>query len=642
MISSLSTLAKKKANGMSRYFGVVGKKAQRQMENDFREIRKHESAVAGLSAEQFAEQSNSLRESEPNDDDVVLRYAGIVVNAVTRTIGFRLHDVQVQAIAAGVRGAIVQMQTGEGKTVVTGSVAAIKTVQVPSVHVGTTNAYLAGRDLEYMQGVFDYLNISYGLLPEKSENSETRKVYQCQITYGPGYQFGFDYLRDQVTLREQRLSRLGRKTINRISGFEPQHLLVQPPEYHAMLIDEADSVMIDEAVTPLVISGGTSECDNPKPYLIAKQLADSFEEGSDYTIHPETKAIELDDVTVEKCFDEIRSGKRLKLERPWKTYVVNAIRAEKSFRRDVDYIIQEGKIAIVDQNTGRIFEDRTWQDGLHQAVECKEGVTINSPEGSIARVTRQRYLELYNHLSGFTGTAMPVAEEFHSVYGRDVVVIPTNLKSKRVHLKTRFFADDESKFQAIGQETASRHQTGQPILLGARTIDESRLVQHAVAQQGLDCRVLNGIQDDDEAEIVSRAGHFRALTIATNMAGRGTDIKPDERALAAGGLHVIATSPNMSSRIDRQLAGRAARQGDPGSCQFFVSACDEVIAVHDPSLAKQIRNDADSNGETRRDFSAQLARLQQVVERKFSQQRRQMVMQDRWMNKVRESMEKEA
>jgi len=606
------------------------------------QIRDCESKAGKLDEGIFRARAEELLAKPMKDrDQHRFEFAGMVANAVTRGLGFRLHDVQVLGIAAGMSGAIVQMQTGEGKTVVTGCVAAIMAFTEKHVHVGTTNAYLAERDREYNLPVWDWLGLSSGFLSPENSDDQSRKAYQKNITYGPGYQFGFDYLHDQIYLREQGESQLGQKTLNRISGININRNLIQQPDFDVMLIDEADSVMIDEAMTPMVISGGAAELADPMPYLIAQKAAFELERDVDFEIKTSTKEIRISDEATKRCHEVIRDRKKLKLERPWATYINNALRAANILKRDVDYVVIDGSVAIVDQNTGRIFEDRTWQDGLHQAVECKEGVDINSSPPSHARVTRQRYLQQYKHLAGFTGTALPVAAEFRGVFASPVFEVPTNIPCKRKYDRTRFFADTESKFREIVEAVHQRHRTGQPILLGARTISESELIRNRLVASGLDAKVLNGVQDEEEAEIVSQAGHFGSVTVATNMAGRGTDIKPDKEAKEAGGLHVIGISPNFSTRSDRQLAGRAARQGDPGSCQFFASAEDEIIEMYGEALGKQIRSSAKADGETRRDFSKALSALQGKLEAKFAEQRKQMVMNDRWMDKVRETFGKE-
>ena len=608
-----------------------------------REIRRCEDEAASLDDQTLRSQAQSLRQQallqRKTDPKLVSQYSGLVCQAVSRTFGFRMHDVQIRGMLAGSDGAIVEMQTGEGKTVVTGAMAALKSLQAKSIHVATTNAYLAGRDCEELLPVFDRLGLSTGILPEETNQQATQQAYSNDITYGPGYQFGFDYLRDQVVLRTNRQTDLGRKTLDALLGNNIRSQLMQPELHDAMIIDEADSVMIDEAVTPLVISGAARDTTDPTPFLLAKKIAAELVLDEDFTIELPDKTIEVDDDTSDRIHEAIANESSLQLERPWRIYVSNALRALHVLRCDIDYVIQEGEVQIVDQNTGRIFSDRTWQDGLHQAVEAKENVEIKSNDPSVARITRQRYLQMYQQLAGLTGTARAVAGEFQAVYQTRVVQIPTNLPSQRKVLKTRFFGDLDAKLAAIAADVSDRNRTGQPILVGTRTIAESMQVAEALTAAGIYAVLLNGVQDQAEAEIVAAAGTAGAITIATNMAGRGTDIKLDEQALKAGGLHVIGCSHNGSTRIDRQLIGRAARQGNPGSAQFFVAPEDEVLATYAPKLAARIAAQAKSDGETRTSFSSDLAAVQAQIETKQFEIRQAMVREDQWMDLVRASIE---
>jgi len=607
-------------------------------------LRSAEKKAASFSDLQLTQEAASWREkSEEDRDSVIARteYGGLIASAVSRVFGFNLHNVQVQAMLAGSQGAIVEMQTGEGKTVVTGATAALTSLMSPTVHVATTNAYLAGRDLEDLAPVFEKLGIACGILPDGDDMAATQAAYQKTITYGPGYQFGFDYLRDQVYLRDNRQSRLGVQTLNAITGKDITKSLRQLPEHHTAIIDEADSVMIDEAVTPLVISGAARVNADPLAFNLAKRIAAELKLEDDFTIELPDKKIEVNDDASKVCHEKIDGVKNLNLERPWRIYIRNALRAMHVLQRDVDYVVREEEVQIVDQNTGRIFADRTWQDGLHQAVEAKEGLTIKSAPPSVAQISRQRYLMMYEQLSGLTGTAASVFEEFKNVYKMKSVTIPTNLPSQRNNLTPRFFADVEAKLNGVAAEVQRRHKTGQPILIGTRTIQESIQVAEKLISVGINAVVLNGIQDGEEADIVKGAGCSGAIMIATNMAGRGTDIKPDQAALAAGGLHVIGFSPNMSARIDRQLIGRAARQGQPGSSQFFISATDEIVESYAPSLTKKIAGRCQSNGESRVSFAKDIAALQKTIETKQYANRQAMMRRDVWMDMVRESIERE-
>ncbi len=606
------------------------------------QIRNFESAASKLTEQQIRDRAQEIRESygEHQREKHLFEFGGLIAESVFRANGFRLYDVQIKAMAAATTGAIVEMQTGEGKTIVTGAIAAIQSLTAPSVHVSTTNTYLAGRDLESLTGTFDLLGISYGLLPEENDEAESRRVYTKQIVYGPGYQYGFDYLRDQMYLRDNRQTKLGVATINRIRGLDPYKKLIQPRDHHVALIDEADSVMIDEAMTPLVISLPTKETEDPTPYLIAKKIASNFTEGIEYTITFPAKKIDVTDKANQLAHDEIANKHDLHLARPWRVYIVNALRAEKAFLRDVDYVVVDGEVQIVDQYTGRILPDRSWQDGLHQAVEAKENVPIQPGRESTTQVTRQRYLQMYDQLAGLTGTAASVSKEFQSIYNCGVVEIPTNKRCLRKILKTRFFASLEAKLAAITQDVLKRHATGQPILVGTKTIRESIEAYDCLVANGLSPTLLNGVQDQEEADIVAQAGAAGSITIATNMAGRGTDIKISPAALDAGGLHVIGISPNSSKRIDRQLVGRAARQGQPGSAQFFAAAMDPIFVDNDSPLSKQLRRRANSKGETG-DFSRDLSALQSLIEARSFKQRQDMILRDIWMDSVRESIEKD-
>ena len=609
------------------------------------QVRKSEAGCESLSDSEIVNQANLIREryaeSAPADrTQHRYDYAGLICECVYRSLGFRLFDVQLEGIGAASRGSIIEMQTGEGKTVVTGCIAALRALEVPSVHVSTTNSYLADRDCDELAPIFDRLGLSHGKLPSESDEAASRAAYKQEIVYGPGYQFGFDFLHDQMKLRQQKKSSLGREVINRIRGTQQGHKLIQPEHHHIALIDEADSVMIDEAMTPLIISMPGTAPQDPVPYHLANRIAGEMVEGEHYTIKLPEKSIEVTDRANLEAHEKIANHRNLLLARPWKAYISNAIRAREILRKDVDYVVLDDKIQLVDQYTGRILADRTWQAGLHQAVEIKENVEMQPARESTTTITRQRYLQMYDSLAGLTGTGQSVAEEFLAIYNCPIVVIPTNRPSLRRIDKTRFFADAEAKFAAIADDVLDRHKNYQPILIGTRTIRESIQIDQALRARNIEAVLLNGVQDGDEAEIVSQAGKTGAITIATNMAGRGTDIKPDARAIEAGGLHVISVSPNESTRIDRQLIGRGARQGQPGSAQFFVAADDALLIDHNSSLPKQIIRSAKSSGESK-DFSRELLALQKTIERRNFGQRKQMILRDRWMDSVRESIEKD-
>ncbi len=600
--------------------------------------------AAGFSAEEIISRVQDIRQTASQHSlqrESFSLYCGMVASQVERSFGFKMHDVQIQAMLAGFTGSIVEMQTGEGKTVVTAAMAAVSCLQHAKVHVATTNDYLAQRDYELVQPVFEGLGIKSGLLPSGHDVAQAQSAYDCTITYGPGYQFGFDFLRDQVYLRSNRQSRLGQRTANLIRGFNIESQLMQKIDCHnIMIVDEADSVMIDEAVTPLVISGAARGDENPEPFLLADQLASRLELDKDYTIKLPEKSIEVNEKALNACHDAIEH-RDLSLSRPWRLYIRNAVRAQQILHRNVDYVVDDDEVKIVDQYTGRIFDDRTWQDGLHQAVEAKEKLVIKSAPPSVARITRQRYFQRYDQLAGLTGTARQIEFEFNEVYRSQVVCIPTNLPCIRTVEASRFFADREAKIEAVVQSTLDRHRTGQPVLVGTRNIEESKAVYEKLISKGTSAVVLNGLQDKEEADIIAVAGQKGAITIATNMAGRGTDIHIPQECLELGGLHVVGFSPNDSYRIDRQLAGRSARQGRPGSVQFFVAADDETLQMYAPALGKKIARRCDSRGESSTSFSKQVRALQENIEKTKYETRKSMTRQDKWMDQIRETIDKE-
>ena len=601
-----------------------------------RRVRTAERAAISSSDAALLEAATEHRASSQDrslSNEETVRATGLVGAAVLRTQGFRLYDVQIRAILAGSANTILEMQTGEGKTIVTGALAALHAMAKNSVHVATTNAYLAERDVTQLAPMFALLGLSVGMLPSKHHIGLSRRAYQNDIVYGPGYQFGFDYLRDQVTLRQRPEKRLGLQTRNRIRGVDPTQGLMQPSQHSVAIIDEADSVMIDEATTPLVISSSSDVNEDPTPFLLAHRTAKDFESGADFIVQRPDNRIEISPDTSVHAHTLVANRKNLQLHRPWRAYITNALRAIHVLQRDVDYVVRDGEIQIVDQYTGRIFSDRTWQDGLHQAVTVKEGLPIQSSAKSIARITRQRYLGMYKKLIGLTGTARTVADEFSQVYGCSVVPIPSNLKCIREQLPPRFFADGNAKLRAIADSVAEIHQLGRPILIGTKSIHETVEIQQVLSLRRLPITVLNGVQDIEEATVVSDAGSVGRITIATNMAGRGTDIKLSDASLELGGLHVIGVSPNDSQRIDRQLIGRAARQGNPGSSQFFAAATDDLFQQFAPGLAARIASKANALGESI-DFSKELSHLQSRVERKNREKRRDATLRDSWMDQV--------
>ena len=591
----------------------------------------------------FAELRHSAQATSPDDrptDDLSFKIlaAGLGAAAVRRTMGFSMHDVQIKGALATATGSIIEMQTGEGKTVVSGLAAVIRAAVDASVHVATTTDYLAERDHDAVKDIFIALGISSAVLSAEANSHETQQHYQSSIVYGPGYLFGFDYLRDQLLLRDFGELTLGRDVLQRINGTDIQQQLAQT-QHHCIIVDEADSVLIDEAATPLILSGSETFDESTEAYPNAATIADNLTVDTHYTIDFAQRQIELTEDGNERSYASLRELGRLQLSRPWTEYVKNALYAQHLLIRNEHYVVREEAVALVDQLTGRIFDDRTLRGGLHQAVECKEQLPINPPTRTKARITRQRFFQLYDTVCGMTGTAAGSEEELQFFYDATIVPLPPNVPNKRIELPTRFFADRDAKFAAIVQEVQRLQATRRPVLIGTRTIRESLALDETLRAVNVQCTVLNGVQDADEADIIHAAGQIGSLMIATNMAGRGTDIKLSKEARQLGGLHVLATQRNSSHRVDRQLAGRAARQGDPGSCQFFVAADDDLFTQHGHKLAEQIRQAGQRDGgESEFDFSVQIFTLQQHIERHSYTSRKSLVHHDNWMDQIRETM----
>lgn len=603
-------------------------------------------SLAGYSDQEIQDLARTVKEKAGSSPRELRRPPNVVdilsigVEAIKRVFGFYLHPVQIRATIAAARGQTIEMQTGEGKTVVSALIGYYYT-HWGHVHLATTNQYLAERDYECIRPVYSVLGLSSGMISQGQAPTKKRESYLADVTFGPGYQFGFDYLLDQTTLRSRDCDKLGMSTVLHLDDQGLEEHLLQHGGFHTMIIDEADSVMIDEALTPLVLSGASSKPHDIRPYEYANQVINKLVDGVDYIVEPTRKSVGLTENGVNSIHEPNTQLSKFDLVRPWSTYVENALRAKYFFDLNVQYVVQEEKVKIVDQFTGRIFDDRQWQSGLHQAVCAKEKLTIELPTEVQACVSRQNYFQLYDRLIGLSGTLISVRDELRQAYGTDVALIPTHKPSLRKCLPTRFFASTEARLDAIADEVLARHKNGQPVLLGTRTISQSQFCADKLIARGLTPTVLNGIQNEEEAAIVAEAGVSGNVTIATNMAGRGTDIKLDSAAKANGGLHVIGFEHNFSGRVDRQLVGRSARQGQPGSSQFYQSVDDELFLACQPKVSR-LKRLADRNGEIKSNrVTPLILQTQNQQEKKAAQSRQALMDSDGWMNQVRETLVKE-
>lgn len=490
-------------------------------------------------------------------DDILPEAFAVIREASRRVLGMRHFDVQLIGGIILHRGNIAEMCTGEGKTLVATAPVYLNALEGKGVHVITVNDYLAKRDSEWMGQVYKFLGLSVGLIVHDLDFQQRKIAYNSDITYGTNNEFGFDYLRDNmVTSLDQ---------------------MVQRP-LHYCLIDEVDSILIDEARTPLIISGpGQKSTDNY--YLMAK-LVPNLKKDEDYTIDEKQKTVAPTEAGVAKMekmlhVDNLYDAENLELNHLF----VQALRAQTMMQRDKDYVVKDGEVVIVDEFTGRLMYGRRYSDGLHQAIEAKEGLEVQRESQTLATITFQNYFRMYDKLAGMTGTAKTEEQEFIKIYGLPVLQVPTNKPIQRKDLPDVIFKTKRGKYRAVVKEVQRRHATGQPILIGTTSIEQSEELSHMLDAAKIPHSVLNAKYHEKEAAIVALAGQKGAVTIATNMAGRGTDIQLGEGVAELGGLAIIGTERHESRRIDNQLRGRAGRQGDPGSSQFFLSLEDDLLRI---------------------------------------------------------------
>jgi len=480
----------------------------------------------------------------------------VVREVASRRVEMRPFDVQILGALALDDRKIAEMQTGEGKTLVATLPATLNAL-LGKVHVVTVNDYLARRDREWMGPIYEALGLRVGLLQDGMEIEARKEAYGCDIVYGTNNQFGFDYLRDNMVIVSNRK--------------------VQGPLDFA-IVDEIDNILIDEARTPLIISGSTAE--SIDRYRKFASLARRFRRDADFEVDEESRRLTLTDEGIHRGEEGLGIDN---LYAPQNTealhHLETALRALHMFRREKDYIVKDGRVMIVDEFTGRLMPDRRYSDGLHQALEAKEGLTVQRESQTLAQITLQHYFQLYKAICGMTGTAKTEEDEFKQIYGLPVLVIPTNRPLIREAKPDVIFRTEKAKFEAIADDTATLHRAGRPVLIGTNSIDKSERLSALLRARDLPHNVLNAKYHEQEAEIVVGAGQHGSITVATNMAGRGTDIKLGEDVAALGGLHVIGCQRHESRRIDNQLLGRAGRQGDPGSSQFFLSLEDDLLRI---------------------------------------------------------------
>ena len=577
------------------------------------------SEYSELSDEKLKAKTNEFKERLVNGetlDDILVEAFATIREAAKRVIGEYPFRVQLLGGIAIHYGNIAEMKTGEGKTLTTILPAYLNALTGKGVHVITVNEYLTTRNAEWMGKIFEFLGISVGVNLRELTPSEKRKEYEKDILYTTNNELGFDYLRDNMVVKKE----------NRVQR-----------ELNFAILDEVDSILIDEARTPLIISGGKMESKNL--YVSADTFVKTLKKDTDYTIDEKTKSVSLTEDGSDKACKFFKIDNLYDISNSALVHHIDqSLKANYGMQNDVDYVVQDGEVIIVDQFTGRLMKGRAFSEGLHQAIEAKEGVKINDETKTLATITFQNLFRMYNKLSGMTGTAKTEEEEFRNIYNMYVIEIPTNKDVIREDLPDLVFATKKAKFNAIVREIRERHSTGQPILVGTIAIETSELVSKMLTKENIKHEVLNAKNHAREAEIIAKAGEIGSVTIATNMAGRGTDIKLGEGVKELGGLCVIGTERHESRRIDNQLRGRAGRQGDPGVSQFFVSLEDELMVRFGTDRIKTLMQTAGFDDQAIRSkiFTGSIESAQKRVEGNNFDIRKQLLQYDNVMNEQRE------
>jgi preprotein translocase subunit SecA len=565
---------------------------------------------------------------------------GLVCVAAKRTLDLRPFDVQLAAGVVLHHGALAELATGEGKTLTASLPLFLNALPGKGVHLATVNDYLAKRDCEWMSPIYTTLGLTVSALQMNMPDQVRYQAYRSDITYGVASEFGFDFLRDRLRLKGG--GQVGATpfwsawSANGDGAAPPLDPKVQRPHNFA-IVDEADSILIDEAKTPLIISTATRQAtpEESVVYHWANDLAQKMRLNQHFTFDQKKQKLELTEEGRHLArWSKPPFGPHSHAMDKLHEHIERALQAHYRFRRDQHYMIEKEKVVIIDEYTGRRMPDRHWRDGLHQAVEAKEGVPITVASDHAAQITFQSYFRLYKKLAGMTGTAATNNREFRKVYKLHVVVIPTNRPVIREQGPDRVFGTEEEKFDAVVEDVRRRVARGQPVLIGTRSVEKSERLSEKLRLAGIEHQVLNARQHELEAQIVARAGEPGRVTIATNMAGRGTDIKLAPGVAEAGGLHVLGTERHDARRIDRQLAGRCGRQGDPGSCQFFLSLEDELLEALGPARQARLQEIGRKGGQDWNRFHPLFIQAQRRTERRHYRQRVDLMVYEKQRQEV--------
>lgn len=626
---------------------VIGDPSNRQLKKMWplvEDVNSREVKIQKLSDEKLAAKTDEFKKAigkNPNLEELLPEAFAVVREVAWRTLGMRHFDVQILGGIVLHQGNVAEMRTGEGKTLVATLPLYLNALSGKGTHVVTVNDYLARRDAGWMGEIYDFLGLSVGVIVNgglafiydrevKDEahsdprlqpfrQATKKEVYQCDIVYGTNNEFGFDYLRDNMATSKENI----------VQG-----------ELNYAIVDEVDSILIDEARTPLIISAPAEKTVNTYQQFakVAKQLsADEH-----YTVDEKQRAISLTDEGVTKVEEILGIDNLYDSEHVQSIFhLEQALKAEILFKREKNYVVREGEVVIVDEFTGRLMPGRRYSEGLHQAIEAKENVSVLQESVTLATISFQNYFRLYNKLSGMTGTAKTEEEELQNIYDLSVVEVPTNKPIIRDDLPDRIYKTEEGKFNAIIEDIADRYEKGQPVLIGTASIDKNERLTNLLTKRGIPHEVLNAKNNEKEAEIIDKAGHQKSVTLATNIAGRGTDIVLGEGVKELGGLHVLGSERHEARRIDNQLRGRSGRQGDPGSTQFYVSLEDEIMRVFGGERIGSLMNSLGVDENTpieSKTVSRSLEGAQKRVESHNYDMRKSVLQYDDVMNRHREAI----
>ena len=610
---------------LKRFLGDNNEKEIKRMRAIVEQINSYEEELTELSDSSLVKHTDEFKERLANGEtleDILPKAFAVVREASRRVLGMRHFDVQMIGGICLHEGKIAEMRTGEGKTLVATLPVYLNALTGKGVHMVTVNDYLAKRDSEWMGHLYNFLGLSVGLIRHDMDFPERKFAYSCDITFGTNNEYGFDYLRDNMVVD---LNQMVQRELN------------------FAIVDEVDSILIDEARTPLIISGaGTKSTDM---YTRMAKAVEILKAGDDYTVDEKQKTVAPSEGAVAKVEKFLGVKNMYDSENIEMSHCFTAaLRAKALMKRDRDYVVKDGEIVIVDEFTGRLMEGRRYSDGLHQAIEAKEGLEVRRQSQTLASITFQNYFRMYNKLGGMTGTAKTEEDEFIKIYNLPVVVVPTNMPVKRVDFPDVIYKTRRAKLKAVANDVEQIHATGQPILIGTTSIAQSEEISAILRKRGISHNVLNAKFHEKEAEIIADAGQKNAVTIATNMAGRGTDIKLGEGVPELGGLFIVGTERHESRRIDNQLRGRAGRQGDPGNSRFYLSLEDDLLRLFG---AKNISSIMDRLGMGEDDpiehkmITKSIENAQKKVEGRNFDMRKHVLEYDDVMNQQREVIYKE-